>query len=278
MTNKNNTRGFYTQNKKNFAKLPHPSNKVALFLAALAIALVSLLLIRFKALSLTKAVKASELDTTEAISEIYEYIDSLNGFTDSQKEELNLYIGDYMKNHPTVSEDELSVVYQFIDDKYKANKTYLETVKTQLENQLSSTSTSDTNHYSELSKLIKELDFLLTQSNNTDAEYRLSFNEAMADLQAYTDKHDDGLSETIKILTSQLETKFDTQLKTESNSLKESLSQLSENTDATTNDLQSSIDKLNQRTTDVEGTYEFDFGYQDGCYGYYLTDGSFRPF
>ena len=38
------------------------------------------------------------------------------------------------------------------------------------------------------------------------------------------------------------------------------------------------INVLNERTTDQLGQYEFDFGYQDGCYGYYVDGKSFKRF
>ena len=38
------------------------------------------------------------------------------------------------------------------------------------------------------------------------------------------------------------------------------------------------INKLNQRTTDNDGTNEFNFGYKNGCYGYYVDGMGFQPF
>ena len=59
------------------------------------------------------------------------------------------------------------------------------------------------------------------------------------------------------------------------------LNALSGNTASHMDDLGQRISELEKRTTsynELGNPIEFKFGYERGTYGYYLTDGTFKPF
>ncbi len=198
-------------------------NKLTLFLSTLAIALVALLIMHFKGMTLMKQVSASGIDNSEAISEIYDYIESLNGFTDEQKAELHSLIQEQIDNNNELTEEELLNLYQLVDQKHQSNVTNLENIKKELQLKLYSIDASDNGRYKELISLIDEIDVIIAEM-----------------------KKQNGSS--------------------------------IQNIDAKISDLQDAIDKLNKRTTDNNGSNEFNFGYKDGTYGYYIDGNNFRPF
>ncbi len=226
-------------------------NKLALFLSALALALIVLLIMHFKGLSLFPKSEASELTVDEAMEEIYEYIDSLDGFTDAQKLALNSIISSYLEeNSDTLTEDDLKTIYELINEKYQSNKSSLETIKTELVNQLAATSTTDTERYNQLSQLIEELENWLSNTNTTQDSNKKSLNQLIEDLRSYSQTADSNLNNLITNLSS-------------STASEDEL-------------LHKEIDYLKERTTDAD--QEFFFGYQNGCYGYYVENGDFKPF
>ncbi|SDB46422.1 hypothetical protein SAMN02910298_02320 [Pseudobutyrivibrio sp. YE44] len=248
---KKNTQGFSTQIRKIYIREDNTLNKVSLFLSALAIALIVVLMMHFKGLNLFTKSEASELTVEETREEIYEYIDSLDGFTDAQKLALDSIISSYLDEKSTaLTEDDLKTIYELINEKYQSNKSSLETIKTELVNQLSATSTTDTEHYNELSKLIEELNTWLTNTNNNQTADKKSFNLLIEDLRSYSQSADSNLNNLINNLSS-------------TTSSEDEL-------------LHKEIDYLKERTTDAET--EFFFGYQNDCYGYYVQNGDFKPF
>ena len=318
------------------------NNKLSLFLSGLAIALIVLLLLSFKGYILSSKATAAGQSNSEAIEEVYNYIDSLEGFTDAQREVLNSVIKEYMTSRSVVTENDLALVYRLIDEKYKSNRDHLEEIKVALEAKLNATSSTDSAHYSQLNQLIKELDSWLSTNDSTDQTYRTSFKQALSDLHAYSDKADDDLSKLIEELTNNTSdkdavlTQMLEELSTDSdskdsalselinnltnsttekdkvlselienltkdttekdNALSQLLHQLSENSEASDNTLSESISnlsqethadseaiwkairKLKEQTSDVNQTYEFNFGFQNGCYGYYTKEKAFKPF
>ena len=293
-------------------------NKISLFLSALAIALVALLIMHFKGLKLFNQVSASGLDNSQAISELYDYVESLNSFTDEQKASLNSMINDYFKNQKVVTEEDLDLVYQLIDEKYQANIKNLQDIRNELQLQINSTQYTDNSRYNELKKLIEEIDILLGNVESKNAEYVKSLNEIIADLRAYSDYEDTKLQKNIDALQSPLsDLRNDiTKLQDKTTNQQNSINTLNEKTsnhqtdiknlqDKTGNHqdalnshqdaitilqekiktqqntlelLQSEITKINNRTTDPESNSEFKFGYKDGFYGYYINGTDFKPF
>lgn len=198
-------------------------NKLTLFLSTLAIALVALLIMHFKGMTLMKQVSASGIDNSEAISELYDYIESSKNLTDEQKAELNSIIQEQIANNNELTEEELLDIYQLIDQKNQSNVTNLENIKKELQLKLYSIDATDTSRYNELKNLIDEINVIIAEM-----------------------KKQNGSS--------------------------------AQNIDAKISDLQDAIDKLNKRTTDNNGSNEFNFGYKDGTYGYYIDGNIFRPF
>lgn len=235
MNKKQNTRGFSTQIRKIYVKEDNTLNRFALFLSGLAIALIALLLVNFKSLLLSSGrANASELTYTESIQEIYDYIDSLNGFTEEQRNALNSIISDYFNNCSTVSEDDLLVVYDLINAKYHTNNSQISEIRSDLESKFTSASSSDYQHYSELLTLVDELTNTVAANKSTEKRDKEDLSQAISDAQAVADESNAKIWDAINV--------------------------------------------LNERTTDQLGQYEFDFGYQDGCYGYYVDGKSFKRF
>lgn len=271
-------------------------NKITLFLSALAIVLIVLLMLRFKGLSLFKTANADELSKEETLTEIYDYIDSLDGFTDEQKEALSTIIEEYMKDNNVLTEEDEASIYALIDGKYQSNRTYVESIKTALEQELASTSTADTAHYNQLKSLIDEVNNWLNQSNTKQAEANSSFSTLIQDLRAYTDSQDTTLSTQLNELINQLAKSTADEIKSLQQNLsttQQNLSDTQQNLNNTKQDLSDTKDELTNTTSNFEKrisdlekqtseindddkTY-FEFGYQNGCYGYYAADG-FKPF
>lgn len=218
-------------------------NKITLFLSALAIVLIVLLMLRFKGLTLFKNASASELSTEDAITELQEYIDSLDGFTDSQREALSLFINDYFDKNNVTTEEDLSVIYKIIDDKYSSNLDGLKSIREELEMKLNAASSSDNMRFEEINNLIKQLDKLIADANST-AEYN---------------------KQSLKQSLDNSTTEINNNVNSLSNSMKKS-----------DEELWNEIKELKRRTTSNDK--EFVFGYQDGCYGYFIDDDVFKPF
>ena len=358
MNKKHNTIGLSTQIRKIYVKEDNSLNKISLFLSGLAIALIVLLLINFKGLLLSKKVDASTLSEATAIEEIYKYIDSLDGFSNQQRQVLDSIIKDYINNCDVVTEDNMTVVYSLIDEKYQINRSQMEDIKHALEEKLNATSVSDSVHYSQLNQLIFELNSWLASNDENDKNTKSSFTQTLADLRAYTEKNDEGLNKLIETLADntnfsieeltknlnekslELNTKIDTKsqnlnnkidtnskdlnnkidanskdlndklstssqelnnkidsssqeltnnLNSKSQELTDSLNsksqELTENIDSLSKDyhddsanIWAAINALKKRTTAQENGQEFIFGYEHGCYGYYVGENTFKPF
>ncbi|SCZ80160.1 hypothetical protein [Pseudobutyrivibrio xylanivorans] len=250
MNKKQNTRGFSTQIRKIYVKEDNTLNRFALFLSGLAIALIVLLLINFKGFILANKSSASELSYSEAMEEIYDYIDSLNGFTDEQRSALDSIINNYLAEKNVITEDDMNMVHSLIDAKYQSNREYLQETKLQLEAELNAASSKDLAHYDELTRLIDELNNLLSSNESADASNKASFTQAINDLKSYSEQN-----------KSSIQT-LDNDYRNDSDKIWEQ------------------IKILQNRTSDLhdEKMYEFDFRYENGCYGYYADGEGFKPF
>ncbi|SHJ33070.1 hypothetical protein [Pseudobutyrivibrio xylanivorans] len=307
MNKKQNTRGFSTQIRKIYVKEDNTLNRFALFLSGLAIALVVLLLINFKSLMhYSGLAKASELSTSESIQEIYDYIDSLNGFTDDQRNVLNSIISDYFNSCSTASEEDLLVVYDLINAKYQTNNSQISEIRSDLESKFSSASSSDYEHYNELLRLVDELTNTVSANKTTEkhdkedlaGDISRNHEEALKNKEELTQdinltreeaaKNKEELTQDINLtreeavknkeeLTQALK---DAQSVADESDKKiiQALSDFQDASNDSTQKIWNAINVLNERTTDQNGQYEFDFGFQDGCYGYYVDGKDFKRF
>lgn len=279
------------------------NNKIALFLSALAIALIAILLIFVKGHFAASKASAAELSTSEAISEIYDYIDSLEGFSDSQKSELESAIAKYFNDSSVLTEEDLSTVYTLIQDKYLSNRDYYTKQKAALEKELSQTSSNDSAHYKELMNRIDELNSLIEKNDSESKTLKKNFD---ARIDSLADDFKTNLSEKIKSLSegftknlndsaNSLTENFNKNLNDSANTLTENFNNsisetqntMNENLNNTANRLTNTmnendealwaeINALKSRLSDNDKEYEF--GYEDGCYGYRTVDGTFKPF
>lgn len=234
MNKKQNKRGFSTQIRKIYVNEDNTLNRFALFLSGLAIALIILLLINFKSFLLSaNHAEASENSYSGEIQEIYDYINSIDGFTPEQRQALNTILKDYFENSDAISQEDLAPIYELINNKQLSTNEFITQLKLTLEQQINNVSSDDSAHYNELLALISQLNQLIAANKKADEDGRNDISDAIDDMATKTKNNEEKIWEAIRI--------------------------------------------LNQRTTDLEGQYEFDFGYQDGCYGYYV-DGSFKCF
>ena len=252
MNKKLNTRGFSTQIKKIYVKEDNTLNRFALFLSGLAIALIILLLINFKNILNASHSNASELSSAEAIAEIYDYINSLEGFSKEQRQALDSIIADYFNNCDSVSRDDLSVVYDLINAKYQTNNKEISVIRGDLESKFNSASSSDMEHYSELLQLVDELTNTVSKNQSIEKKDKDDLSQAISNAQSTSLENDEKLRGDISDATTAAE---------------EAHAKIWE-----------AIEILNERTSDHDGQYEFDFGYQNGCYGYYVDGSDFKPF
>ena len=307
MNKKQNTRGFSTQIRKIYVKEDNTLNRFALFLSGLAIALIALLLVNFKSIILSSGrANASELTYTESIREIYDYIDSLNGFTEEQRNALNSIISDYFNNCSTVSEDDLLVVYDLINAKYHTNNSQISEIRSDLESKFTSASSSDYQHYNELLTLVDELtntisanksierrdkEDLTQDINRTREEGAMNKEELTQDINRTREEaaaNKEELTQDINKTREEAASNKDELTKAlkdaqavadeSDKKILKALSDFQYASDESTQKIWDAINVLNERTTDQLGQYEFDFGYQDGCYGYYVDGKSFKRF
>lgn len=287
------------------------TTKLALFLSTLAIILIVLLMMHFKGLALFSKANASELSYEDAISEIYDYIDSKDGFTVEQKNALDSIITNYLKECDYLTKQDLTNIFQLIDDKYNQNKSYIEAVRDQLQTQLSNTSSSDSKRFDELNSLINDLNNWLEKTDAKEDETRKSFREIIQELRGYSDERDDTMNDNLSNLITELSKSTDEEFNSmndhftkelkelreytdsenesmnnyfskENDNIRNEITDLSDTMKSNNDDLWAEIEKLHRRTTDVDGhndsTVEFNFGYQNGCYGYYTAENEFKPF
>ncbi|MBR5636683.1 MAG: hypothetical protein IKW81_07145 [Pseudobutyrivibrio sp.] len=248
--NRLDTQGFSTRIKKIYVKEDNSLNRVSLFLSALALALIILLLMHFKGLSFVGSTSARELTVEEATQELYEYINSLNGFTDAQRDVLNSVISNYLSDKAVLTDEDMNTMYEVINNKYQSNKSYVESIKNELVKELSSNVNSDQKNYEELNTLIQNLDTWLSETNNTQESNAKTFNSLLEDLRSYTQSSDTQLNMLINDLSATMAAEDDI--------------------------LREEIDYLKERT--IDNDIPFFFGFKDGLYGYYVDEEIFKPF
>ena len=288
MNKKQNTRGFSTHIRKIYVKENNTLNRFALFLSALAIALIILLLVNFKSFMLSSNhADASELSASEAIQEIYDYINSLDSFTDEQRAILNSTISDYINGCDYLTEDDLSIIYKLIDAKYQANFTEISNLKLEIENKYNSLSINDVAHYDELLKLIDNLSSTVEENRLTAKRDKEDLSQDISRTQDDIKKNKEALSKAITEARDEAAESdkkiWEAILKVQNSSengeinIYKTINNIQETYNENNDAIWKAVRTLNERTTDQDGLYELNFGYQDGCYGYYV-DGNFKRF
>ncbi len=237
--------------KKIYVKEDKTINKFALFLSALAIALIALILVHFKEFTHIDRANAAELSVEEAKAELHQYVDSINGFTDSQREVLDSVIASYVNNKTVVQPEEMSEMYDVIHQNYQTNKEYVEDIKQELMGQLKSTSKSDDGHYQEINSMIDKLDTWAKQTDsdivNLEKKIKTSNespNQSINDLSRKQEEANDKINTSIKKLTDDISEK--------SKKADEDAANMKESVAKITNDLTTSKQKTESEKKQLE--------------------------
>ncbi len=336
--------------KKIYVKEDKTLNKFTLFLSVLAIVLIVLLMVHFKELKFFNTANAAEISVEDAKTELYQYIDSINGFTDSQRDALNSIIADYVNDKTVVKPEEMNTMYDVIHQNYQTNKEYVESIRNELLNQMNSGSNTDDGRYKEINASIEKIDRWIEQADNdvTVLQKKVSAstdssNPAIRELARKQEESNTSFTSSIKKLSDDFSeqnkkseeeasnikssiTKISDDIATTNekneadkqhlisevknlsdtvsanaqkneadkiafNSLIEDLkkysdaseskltglvNQLSDNFASEQASQKSELERIEKNISDIEN--RLNFGYSNGCYGYYIDDGQFMPF